>query len=387
MAQLIRADFNQLIPNLGLLGQGFEQGQRISQNFANRQALADQQRQRAQLSGQQQLAAGGDQAALQQVAGQDPQAARQIQQLLASQDESTRAESLRENEVLTRTALDALNITDLPQRRLFLERQKNLFAEQGRDTKNIERALSLDDAGLTQAITLQARQGQTISELAKQAFPDTVKAVDQSLRERQVAVSEATEKRQAAKESAQEKADIRVDEAVRKEVAKANTKRKQGFIDSGIDAADSTANIRRSIDLLDDIKTGGIDKALIAAKQLFGIEGADEAELSANLGKNVLAQLKPIFGAAFTAAEGQELKKIEAGFGKSTAGNLRLLKRALKIADRASRRGIAAAEDQDDKFAADEIRSALEFDVTQEAAAPETTTRRISFDAQGNIIQ
>jgi len=157
----------------------------------------------------------------------------------------------------------------------------------------------------------------------------------------------------------QEKADIKVDEAVRKEVAKANTKRVQGYIDSGIDVADSAANIIRSLDLLKTVKTGGYDNAALKAKQFFGIESGDEAELSANLGKNVLAQLKPIFGSAFTEKEGQRLETIEAGFGKSTAGNIRLLENALTIVDRAARRGIAAAEDQGDEFTANEIRNVL----------------------------
>lgn len=202
MAELIRANFNELVPQFGLLGQGFEQGQRISQNMANRDALQQQQQQRSQLSGLQQKAAGGDQEALQQVAGLDPQAAAQIQNILANQDEATRAEGLRENDVLTRTALDALNIEDPIERRLFLERKKGEFSANGRSTKNIERALSLDDNGMNQAITVQARQGQSIKDLAIQQFPDTVKSVDQGLRERQVAISEASEQRQSNKLSA-----------------------------------------------------------------------------------------------------------------------------------------------------------------------------------------
>jgi hypothetical protein len=178
----------------------------------------------------------------------------------------------------------------------------------------------------------------------------------------------------------QEKADIKVDEAARKEVAKANTKRKQGFIDAGIEAADTASNVKRAIELLGTVKTGGIDAVKLRAKQLFGIEGADEAELSANLGKNVLAQLKPIFGAAFTVKEGEELKRIEAGFGKSTAGNIRLLKRTLKLVDRASRRGIAAAEDQGDAFTAGEIRSSLE------SALEEQPQAQIKQDAVVNDV-
>jgi hypothetical protein len=98
------------------------------------------------------------------------------------------------------------------------------------------------------------------------------------------------------------------------------------------------------------------------------------------LGKNVLAQLKPIFGAAFTVKEGEELKRIEAGFGKSTAGNIRLLKRTLKLVDRASRRGIAAAEDQGDAFTAGEIRSSLE------SALEEQPQAQIKQDAVVNDV-
>ena len=185
-------------------------------------------------------------------------------------------------------------------------------------------------------------------------------------------------------DEAQTKADIAVDKAARKEVAKANTKRIQGFIDSGIEAADTAANVKRSIELLKTVETGGIDAALLRAKQLFGIEGADEAELSTNLGKNVLAQLKPIFGSAFTVKEGEELKRIEAGFGKSTAGNIRLLERTLKIADRAARRGIAAAKDQGDAFTENEIRSSLEFKADEQ---PETPALQTAPEVQeGQII-
>lgn len=163
-----------------------------------------------------------------------------------------------------------------------------------------------------------------------------------------------------AKETTQEKSDIKVDESIQKEIGKSNVKRIQGFIDSGIDAADAVGNIQSSIELLNTVKTGGFNNASLQAKKLFGIESADEAELSANLGKNVLAQLKPLFGAAFTAAEGDKLDKIEAGFGKSTAGNKRLLLQSLEITERAARRGLAAAIKQGDDFTASEIQSALD---------------------------
>ncbi len=157
--------------------------------------------------------------------------------------------------------------------------------------------------------------------------------------------------------------------------AKGRTGRLQGFVDTGVQAADATAITRRGLELLDDVKTGGIDAASLRAKQIFGIEGADEAELSTNLGKAVLSQLRATFGAAFTAKEGEQLQRIEAGFGKSTAGNKRLLGQALKISERAANRGVRAARELGDDFAADEIQEALKFTITpQERASAQAPT-------------
>ena len=178
------------------------------------------------------------------------------------------------------------------------------------------------------------------------------------------------------RETTQEKSDIKIGESIQKEIDKSNVKRVQGFVDAGIDAADAVGNIQRSIDLLDTVETGGFDNASLQAKKFFGVESADEAELSANLGKNVLAQLKPIFGAAFTAAEGQRLEGIEARFGSSTEGNKRLLSQALKITERAARRGLAAARKQGDDFTADEIEKSLASiqEIQRSDAVSDTTT-------------
>ena len=51
----------------------------------------------------------------------------------------------------------------------------------------------------------------------------------------------------------------------------------------------------------------------------------------AKAGKSVLKQLKPTFGAAFTVNEMLELKRMEAGLGKSVAGNRRILKNLQKV--------------------------------------------------------
>lgn len=151
--------------------------------------------------------------------------------------------------------------------------------------------------------------------------------------------------------------------------------RQQGIINRGLDAADTVPILKRSIELLDSVKTGGFDAASLRAKQLFGIESADEAELSSGLGKAVLSQLRTTFGAAFTEREGARLATIEAGFGKSVEGNKRLLRQALRIAERAAERAIKAAERAGDFDTAQEIRAALDFSlsepVPEETVAPE----------------
>lgn len=219
---------------------------------------------------------------------------------------------------------------------------------------------------------------------------ERAKRIRLGLEARQGITAEQIAERERLKLLAQR--DIRPEIKGLEEAEKGISKRKQGFIDAGVDAADSVGNIRRSLELLDTVKTGGISAASLRAKQLFGVEGADEGELSANLGRSVLAQLKPIFGAAFTAAEGERLERIEAGFGRSAATNRRLLESALKTAERAAKRGLAAAKEQGDDFTAQEIERLLETtEAAREAVHPpaqETApTQVLQFDAQGNLVQ
>jgi len=169
------------------------------------------------------------------------------------------------------------------------------------------------------------------------------------------------------KPTEQEASDIKVTETERKAIAKATVARRQGFIDSGIEAADAFANVSRAVSLLDEVGTGGFDNLANKAKKFFGVEAADEGELSNLMGKAVLAQLKPLFGAAFTKSEGDKLDKLEASFGKSPAANKRILNNVMKIINRAARRGLAAAEEQGDDFTANEIREAMAFKLEEKS--------------------
>jgi len=375
---LVTANQFDLAPNFSNLGQSIVQGAQLGSLYRNKkrqdEALAAEKAQQAQISQFSQAALSGDKAALGNLAGVDPQRANQLQTFLASMDENERNEMLRENENMTRGALNILKISgnDPAKARVALQNQVKEWKAQGLDTTRSEGALALDDGAMMQALQEQGSKGLEIDQFAKNILtPEGRKETVGTASQRDFQTYLDLQKtdpekaeifgRQAGfiRPTEQEKADIVVDKETRKEAAKANVARKQGFIDSGIDAADSVSNITRSIELLNTVETGGFDNLALSAKRLFGVEGADEGELSANLGKAMLAQLKPLFGAAFTVNEVEKLERIESNFGKSTEVNKRLLNNTLNIAQKAAKRGLAAAEDQGDKFTANEIRALL----------------------------
>lgn len=151
------------------------------------------------------------------------------------------------------------------------------------------------------------------------------------------------------------------------------TKRGEGIakterlaIDEGRDAAKGIPVLRRTLELLDLIRTGGFQTALIRARQTFGVEGADEGELTANLGQAVLGDLRATFGAAFTEREGARLERIRANLGRSTIANRRLVAQALKLAESAAERAIDDAIDAGDIRTAEEIQSLLDLTLESE---------------------
>ena len=154
-------------------------------------------------------------------------------------------------------------------------------------------------------------------------------------------------------------------------VAKGEAGREQDTIQLGVDAVQGIPILRRSLQLLERIETGGIDAARLRAKQLFGVEGADEGELSANLGRAVLSRLRETFGAAFTEREGARLERMSAGFGKSPATNRRILRQSLKIADNAAQRALEAARRTGDTASESQLLDFIDgrFDLTDEGLA------------------
>jgi len=145
------------------------------------------------------------------------------------------------------------------------------------------------------------------------------------------------------------------------EVEKETARRGQRAIDDAYQVGEGIPVLNRSLELLDSVATGGFNNAKIRAKQMFGIESADEGELSNLLGKAVLQQLRVTFGAAFTAEEGNSLKEIEAGLSSNPEANRRLLQNAKELAQRTIKRGIREAR----KAGAEE--DALELEALLEA--------------------
>lgn len=144
------------------------------------------------------------------------------------------------------------------------------------------------------------------------------------------------------------KADIRdqLERAAGRRQGSENESRDAETINRGIALAESTATLRRGIELLQLVETGGPESISLRMKQSLGVETADEGELSSALGKSVLSQLRETFGAQFTESEGKRLERIEANFGKSNAANIRLLNQALRMAERTAQRARGIASDK-----------------------------------------
>jgi hypothetical protein len=177
MAQLITPDYNQLVPNLSLFGTGFEQGTRISESMANREALKAEAQASGQLAGNRQRQADQEMGIAQGVADDNRRAAQNendayLQSIIDNKSAAEIAELDRENIELTTTSVNALGITDKTQRRLFLERKKAQYVENKRDTSNIDRALAQDDAELEKTLTMQADRGRKLSDRLNEMFPN-----------------------------------------------------------------------------------------------------------------------------------------------------------------------------------------------------------------------
>lgn len=136
-------------------------------------------------------------------------------------------------------------------------------------------------------------------------------------------------------------------------------KRVGGFVDAAVTSIKNLPNINRAIDLLEQVSTGGYESMQKVVTDFFGTTPANEAEFAYLTGKTVLGQLKDTFGAQFTNEEAKRLENLEAGLGRSTAANYRILQSAKETAINAAKRGYQAALQSGDEFTAQEIARSL----------------------------
>ena len=156
------------------------------------------------------------------------------------------------------------------------------------------------------------------------------------------------------------------DLAVARVRSKAHEGRVQENITTALISAPVISALNRNLELLEVVATGRPAAIKLKAKQLLGIETADEVELNNAIKKNVLGQLRDTFGAQFTEGEGRLLFDIEADFGKSTAGNIRLMKRSLVIMNDRVKRGRRAAKKAGDTDAVRDIDELSKLDIKLE---------------------
>jgi hypothetical protein len=205
-------------------------------------------------------------------------------------------------------------------------------------------------------------------------------------------ITDAAEKQRVLDAAIQSGIVYESDVATGVERARGAVESARALIDRAVPAAESTAVLKRSLDLLDRVDTGTFPAIKLAATDFFGVTGADVGELSQNLSRAVLSQLRETFGAAFTENEGRRLENISARFTQNNEVNRNLLRQALAIAENTARRGIERAREEGDEATAQDIEDLLAFDLSaamssvQQPAGQPTGPQVIRFDAQGNII-
>ena len=150
-------------------------------------------------------------------------------------------------------------------------------------------------------------------------------------------------------------------------IGKSKEERRGERIIFGQDAAKGLPTIRRALLLLDKVETGGVNAVSLAVRSSLGLESADEGELSNKLGKAVLSQLKATFGAAFSEKEGSRLARIEAGFGKNTATNQRLLNELLQTGNKYANQAIKDSLEIEDYATAASIKENMDFEFDEDA--------------------
>jgi hypothetical protein len=316
----------QLGTDFSRLGSDIQQGQKIANQFQagqERKAALGQAQQATQLSGQ---ALGGNAEALGGLAAIDPAKANQIQKYLSTLSEAERAEGLRENKALTRTSLNALSLPK-NQVRAFLTQERERFKADGRNTDIIDGALAGDDNALFQSLTMQAREGQTIEDLANRQFPETKEAKTTSLEKNLVAAgfTPGTEEFQAeVLKNINKPKGTQITIGGEKKFQEAVQKAQAGTFARIGEEADAAIDANQSLSVLEsiDVETGALEPAkqgLAAFATAFGLDGSKIANVAKGEGFN--AEAKRLVLAVKASQKGPQTDKDESTI-RSTVANL-----------------------------------------------------------------
>ena len=169
---------------------------------------------------------------------------------------------------------------------------------------------------------------------------------------------------EAAKERSEFREETITRETRTRQEEKADVGRKQDTVNEAIEVSDALPQMRRALDLLNSVETGGFEGAKLRAKRFFGIEAANEGELASALVTSVLSRLRETFGAQFTEREGALLIRASANPSASTATNRRLLEQQIKLWERKISRGRSVATGLEDQFSLDIFKENEQFNLS-----------------------
>ena len=292
------------------------------------------------------------------------QAMRQKQTHEGQMDDRRTLEFFRNVVPAAETTLGMISSNDIEGAKGFLDRRISDLEASGvdsADTKDVRALLESGDVQsavgeLNNAIAQGKAFGITTSAGAKTSGMSKIYSNGTSLQlfdkgERRVTLADGTvAEGKAAAEALADARESDIKEQLERSGARTQGSQNEGrdadLINRGVALAESTATIRRGLELLQRVETGGPEAIGLRAKQAFGAESADEGELSNVVGKAVLSQLRETFGPQFTESEGARLERIEASFGKSNATNIRLLTQALRMAERTAQRARSLAAEK-----------------------------------------
>jgi hypothetical protein len=298
--------------------------------MANREALKQQSQSASQLAGTQQRAREGDPDALNAVAGTD--FGEKLRAFKQSVSEAEYQDAIRENEVLTKTALNALSIDDPTQMRLYLERRSEQFKKDGKSTKNIDGALLLNDVDLMRRLKMQAEDGKKISDQFAEQNPSAETPTSLQKNLKAAGLVEGSEEFKAAvlDGTASPSTTVTVgdgEQAFSKEMAKGQAK--------GVmlvnEQADAAIDANQSLSVLEniDIETGALEPAKLALASFataFGIDGSKIANVAGGEAFNAEAQrivlsVKASQKGPQTDKDEITIRKTVAALGNSKQGN------------------------------------------------------------------